>query len=1170
MKLYDIFEKPVDRPIEGVIKVDDESRLQIEVEEYVLTKQAKGHLNNFLEAYLESKLANGVWVSGFFGSGKSHFLKMLSYLLENHLINGTFMLDYFLPKCESDEFLKGNLKRAVAIPSKSILFNIDQKSDQLAGVDHDAILTVFLKVFNELCGYFGKWGYLAQFERDLDKQGKYEDFQNEYKNITGKNWKEDRPLALAKQSQISQTYAKVTNSDQNHVENIVKFYRENFKLSIEEFANLVKEYIDQQEPNFRLNFFVDEVGQYIAGNTQLMLNLQSIAESLYTKCEGRAWVLVTSQQDMDTIIGDLKAQQKFDFARIQDRFKIRLQLTGANVDEVISTRLLKKNSSSEDKLSDIYEQQHNNFGTFFDFTSGRTYKTYRTEQQFINLYPFVPYQFELFQQALINLSAHNAFTGKYASIGERSMLGVFQDVVVSIKDSQLGTLATFDRMFEGIRAVIRAQVQHQIQIAENNLDDQFALRVLKALFLVKYIKDFKATIHNIRVLMTESFDSNIAELIKKLDNALAFLEQQTYIQRNGDEYEFLTDVEKDVEEEIKQTEVESTEVSDEIKKIIFDGLIKTTKLHHDASNLDFDFTKKVDNKAYGRDYELTVQITSPEHEHVGNPTAFISMTMGLPLLIIALPAEKRIIQDLYLYRKTERYIQQATTTNQTETIQKIISDKRSQNDRRYRNLTHDLQTLISHASFYVNGTKLEITSQEPKTRILLAFDELITRVYPNLSMLRGVFYQESEIWSFLNKPQEDLFDQSAYENAEAQLEISNYIKRIYQEQHRVTFANLVNNFTRKPYGWSLAAIQCLVALLHNRGKLEIKSDSNPLEGRALLEAIKNTHGHNNLILQPQIDFTAIQIRTLKDFYQDFFDNPPASTDARSLGQETKNAFQALAEEIKILQRGQSHYRFLSSLSEPFSKVDNLSKKPYSYFFTELIPEVEELLEMKELIISPIRRFMTGDMKNTYDVVIKFLERESANFDSTNTLKATSLQQLIDDPKCFVGNKMSQARSLMNEIHDEINERLERERAEAKTKISERKQALKEYDLYKILKPDQKSKIMETAEKYEADVETITVIASVRDHRRRFEEETIPYLISTIDQMIKSGQDKPEGGDIPVDKPGQTPVPSVISISKIRANCNLQLIENEDDIDEYLSDLKKSLLEAIHNGKRISL
>jgi hypothetical protein len=873
---------------------------------------------------------------------------------------------------------------------------------------------------------------------------------------------------------------------------------------------------------------------------------------------------------MDTIIGDLKAQQKYDFARIQDRFKIRLQLTGANVDEVISTRLLKKNISSEEKLSDIYEQQNNNFGTFFDFTSGRTYRTYRTEQQFINLYPFVPYQFDLFQQALINLSAHNAFTGKYASIGERSMLGVFQDVVVSIKDSPIETLATFDRMFEGIRAVIRAQVQHQIQIAENNLDDQFALRVLKALFLVKYIKDFKATIQNIRVLMTESFTTNIAELTNKLDNALALLEQQTYIQRNGDEYEFLTDVEKDVEEEIKQTEVESTEVSDEIKKIIFDGLIKTAKLHHDASNQDFDFTKKVDNKVYGKDYELAIQITSPEHEHVDNPTAFMSMTMGLPLLIIALPAEKRIIQDLYLYRKTERYIQQATTTNQTDMIQKIISDKRSQNDRRYRNLTHDLQNLITQASFYVNGTKLDITSQEPKTRILLAFDELITRVYPNLNMLRGVFYQESEIWSFLNKPQEDLFDQSAYENAEAQLEISNYVKRIYQEQHRVTFSNLVINFTRKPYGWSLAAIQCLVALLHNRGKLEIKSDSNPLEGRALLDALKNTHGFNNLILQPQIDFTSIQIRNLKDFYQDFFDNPPAATDARSLGLETKNAFQTLAEEIKNLQRSQSHYRFLSSLSVPYSKVDNLSKKPYSYFFTELNPEAEELMEMKDQIISPIRRFMTGEQKNTYDTCRRFLERESANFGSSNINKATSLQDLIDDPKCFLGNKMNQARSLMNEIQNQIQERLELERSEAKEIIEERKKALTEYDDYKILAPEQKKQIMETADKYHTDVDAITVIASVRDHRRRFEEETIPHLISMIDHMVKSSEDKPEGEGPPIEIPGHTPISSVISINKIRANCNLHLLKDEADVDEYLSDLKKSLLEAIQNGKRISL
>jgi len=127
MQLNEIFEKPVNRPIEGVIKADDEASLLLEVEEYVLTNEAAKRLESFLDAYTKYQGANGVWVSGFFGSGKSHLLKILALLLENRSINGTTALDLFLPKCKDNEILRGDLKRAVAIPSKSILFNIDQK-----------------------------------------------------------------------------------------------------------------------------------------------------------------------------------------------------------------------------------------------------------------------------------------------------------------------------------------------------------------------------------------------------------------------------------------------------------------------------------------------------------------------------------------------------------------------------------------------------------------------------------------------------------------------------------------------------------------------------------------------------------------------------------------------------------------------------------------------------------------------------------------------------------------------------------------------------------------------------------------------------------------------------------------------------------------------------------
>src|SRR6185312_11279419 len=143
MELKGIFASPVSRPIEGVIKADDETSLYVELSEYVLTNEVAKRLEHFLDAYNNYHSANGAWISGFFGSGKSHLLKMLALLLENRQIDGHTALDI-------------------------ILFNIDQKADIISKSEVDALLSVFVKVFNEMCGYYGKQGYIAQFERDLD------------------------------------------------------------------------------------------------------------------------------------------------------------------------------------------------------------------------------------------------------------------------------------------------------------------------------------------------------------------------------------------------------------------------------------------------------------------------------------------------------------------------------------------------------------------------------------------------------------------------------------------------------------------------------------------------------------------------------------------------------------------------------------------------------------------------------------------------------------------------------------------------------------------------------------------------------------------------------------------------------------------------------------------
>lgn len=301
--LKNIFLRPVDRAIEGVIKADDEASLKIELEEYILTNEIERQLERFLDAYNNYETANGVWISGFFGSGKSHLLKMLAFLLENREIDGVRAYDIFKPKLEKNRILEGDLLRAVQTPSSSILFNIDQKADVISKTQVDALLAVFQKVFDEMCGYYGKQPYIAQFERDLDSRGVLARFREAYADLAGKAWERGREQSILEGTNIARAYAATTDQPEAEGQGILDRYRRDYRSSIEDFAQRVNDFVTAKGPKFRLNFFVDEVGQYIADNVKLMTNLQTIAESLNTKCRGRAWIIVTAQQDMGAVQG---------------------------------------------------------------------------------------------------------------------------------------------------------------------------------------------------------------------------------------------------------------------------------------------------------------------------------------------------------------------------------------------------------------------------------------------------------------------------------------------------------------------------------------------------------------------------------------------------------------------------------------------------------------------------------------------------------------------------------------------------------------------------------------------------------------------------------------------------------------------------------------------------
>ncbi len=755
MTLKSIFEKPIDRPIEGVIKADDEASLRIEIEEYVLTNEIEKRLEDFLDAYNNYEGANGVWVSGFFGSGKSHLLKMLALLLENRPVDGVPVLDSFLPKCGDNEILRGYLKKAVSISSKSILFNIDQKADVISKTQIDALLAVFVKVFDEMRGYYGKQGHIAQFERDLDSRSQYESFKAAYREVAGRTWEEGREQALLESQNIVIAYAQATSSDATAAQGILDKYRSQYKVSIEDFAEAVNAYVARQEPNFRLNFFVDEVGQYIADNVKLMTNLQTVAESLATKCRGRAWIIVTAQEDMDSVVGEHSRQQSNDFSKIQARFANRMKLTSQDVAEVIQKRLLMKNETGIAVLTSFYHDQSNNFKTLFDFADGsQTYRNFQDRDHFIQSYPFIPYQFALFQSAIQNLSAHNAFEGKHSSVGERSMLGVFffQQVTVQIGDYQEGQLATFDLMFEGIRSALKSSIQRAILQAERHLDNTFAVQLLKALFLVKYVKEFKATLRNLCVLMLDRFERNISELRKQVEEGLNLLEQQTYIQRNGELYEYLTDEEKDIEQEIKNTDVETAVVAEELEKLIFDHTLKLKKIRSESNAQDYPFSRKMDDRLYGREYELTIHVITPFNENAEHENTLRAQSMGRDELVVIMPLDERLIRDLIMYKRTDKYVKQNMTITQKESVKGILTDKNSQNGQRYADLQQRVQTLLSKAKLVINSSDVDVGGEDPQNRIVKGFQHLIVKVYPNLQMLQGMVYMEDHVSKVLTQP----------------------------------------------------------------------------------------------------------------------------------------------------------------------------------------------------------------------------------------------------------------------------------------------------------------------------------------------------------------------------------------------------------------------------------
>lgn len=976
--LKKLYAKDIEREIQGVIKVDDESYVSQELEEYVVTDELLKHFHSFFEAYNAGINGNtekmGVWISGFFGSGKSHFLKIISYLLENKIVNGKSAVDYFDDKID-DKMLLADIKRAGSIPTDVILFNIDSKTENSNGTK-DKILDVFEKVFNEKMG-LSITPFVAEIERYIISQGKYDEFKKSFQKNANATWEEMRDGIQFVEDEFANAYAEVLGKSVEEARNIVERTEKNYTLSVEKFAERVRDYIKSKGNNHHVVFLVDEIGQYIGDDRGLMLNLQTIVEDLGLECGGKAWVIVTSQEAIDDVV---KVQGN-DFSKIQGRFDTKLSLSSSDIDEVIKKRILDKTDEAKTSLKMIYDKEESIIRNLLTFKNATYQKVYEDSEDFAETYPFIPYQFKLLQDVFTDIRKHG-YAGKHLSSGERSLLGAFQETAKRFGDSEAGTLIPFYAFYDTIEQFL----EHQVKIVINNAIDtvksgelkNIDIKVLKMLFMLKNIKEIPANIDNLSTLYVSNIKDDKITIKKEIADSLRRLEAQTLIQRNNDEYKFLTDEEQEINREIKQIVIDQNRITDYLKRIVFDYILTDSKFTY--KNKNFPLTKYIDNIKYSQEYEIGIKVvtTSPEKD---DTEIIMQSARENKYVFIKLEISTLIYDEITNYLQVEEYRRSKSGIYQTQQVEDIIRAKQREIENAEIRVKENIKEELNEAEIIITGDRQNINAKDAKARVNEALEILINNIYTKFSYIKHNFSTQDIKDLFHENRQNMLGNEVEFINQKAYDAMKEYCEEKNTFGMLITIRTLLQDFGTAPYGFLDEDILYLltrllkdevVSLIYNNEVQNINSEDT------LTKILKRDYYDRTIIkIRQKIDINLIN--DLKSVARNAFNVINLRDDEDGMVEDFKN--DCLQNTLNKLNRIAGYYYVSGSKyqypgqdvkDEATNLIERLLKtRDIGEFFKEVSKSKDKFIALAPKI-EMVLDFFNGTQKEQFDEAKKII------------------------------------------------------------------------------------------------------------------------------------------------------------------------------------------------------
>ena len=1182
MKIQEMFADDINRKINGVIKVDQaaDDVIEQELSEYVITRELKKHFITFFnyygDAFDQPTADMGVWISGFFGSGKSHFLKMLSYLLENKEVKGIRSVERFRKKFEDDPATFMLIDRATKGPTETILFNIDIEG--FSNKDKTAVLRVFAKMFYNHLGFYGENLKVAMMERYIDQQGKTDEFRRVFEEKKGKSWLEMRRVFAFNGKFIIPTLMEVLDMSEDDAK---AWFNDKTatEISIAQLVEDMKAYVDTKPANFRLLFMIDEVGQYVGTDTDMLLNLQSLTEKIGSECEGKIWVICTGQEAIDEII-KVRADE---FSRIQARFKTRLSLSSSSVDEVIQKRILKKKPEAVKELESVYEQNDSVLRNLFSFSGPiLDIKGYSGPREFTENFPFVPYQFIIMQKVFAEIRKHGN-SGKHLSGGERSMLSGFQEAAQKIQEKDEYALVPFFRFYDTVHTFLDGSIRRVIERCQKAADngdgiEQQDVDVLKLLYLIRYIDDIPSNLDNIVILMAD--DIRVDKIILReavRDSLNRLMGQKNYINRTGDTYNFLTDEEQDVQKEIRDTNVDTASIVERIAQMIYGGIFTTKKFRY--GKYDFAFDQMVDSITVGvatggmRLRFLTVATDAIEK------TDFRLMAESKGNEAIVVLADTPYYESLESAMKIRKYVLQRNVNSLPDTVKKIIENQQIEATKYEESAVTELQNAIEGAQFYVDGEHLEIKAGNAKSRIEQSLEYLVAHVYSKLDLITDNAGSDADIIAILTGAVTALPGMEPNRDAASAME--EYLEMQDAKKLPTSMADVQSKYSAIPYGWKEIDIAAVAAQLIYSQKVTIKYAGNTIQpdDPKLPDMLRKKSEIGKTSISKRKTISATMMRDVKAMLRDYFDVMDVPDDEDGLIRFVTERFGEQRDYYASLDARYDGHKYPDHalVQEAIHLMDDvLSQKKDNIALIECVLKKEDaLFESKEAMSNGIENFFKTQV-TVFDQAVQFekslhddLDRIAENEEANKALNTIRMITMVQTGSKFNYNRIHELNPLMDTVRTAHDKMLEEKRAEVLETVRQCMEAT-----HTSANGDSKaSHLIEKSDQYFsqckekiAELKSLALLDAMFLPMCQYKDDTV----SNIESVLAPPAPKPQ---VQPTQPGKEVAPAkkkVVRAYNRQVVFQAKTLQTDADIDDYVEKIRSQLKQLLKNCDEIKL